>query len=121
SVIDDELVAFLHPGKVPARDRIVHTVPNGGALALQIGKAVSRGFSLEQVRHSQSLFQTAAKKRAGPGTGRPAFQEELRCDLDHERILRAVKSPTVSAGGGWEITGAGVTSHVSVVAGIQAE
>src|SRR6185437_15539835 len=48
-VIDDELVALLHVAQVLYGNRIGHSVPDGGLLFLQIGKAVNSGFGFKKV------------------------------------------------------------------------
>src|SRR5262249_33661486 len=56
-LIDDQFVARLHGAEMPECDRIVHAVPHGLFVLLQVGEGIFTGFCLEQigVGHGVSL------------------------------------------------------------------
>src|SRR6266851_1707780 len=51
-VVDHQLVALLHLAEMFNGGGIGYTIPDGGVIFLQIGKAVHGGFSFEEVVHS---------------------------------------------------------------------
>src|SRR6266849_6518461 len=55
-VVDHQLVALLHRAEMFNGGGIGYTIPDGGVIFLQIGKAVHGGFSFEEVVHCFSFF-----------------------------------------------------------------
>src|ERR1051326_4091317 len=76
-MVDDQPVALLHIAQVLHGDGISHSVPDGGLLFLQIGKAVNRGFSLEKILH---VFLSRAQR----GTRWPQRFEVITVSVNQE-------------------------------------
>src|SRR5579859_508066 len=55
-VIDDEAGARLHLAEIPQGNGIVHAIPDGGFVALQISERVCRRFGLEQIIRGHGIF-----------------------------------------------------------------